>query len=742
MIKTPHSARGGARTGIPQHNPHLREILRRIQRNALYDKQEVIVDCGWYSGIGVREPGDRHYLSQPPDPKRVREWMKTQASDGSWPEIPYTGLRAAEAWTIAPHTHLCWLLALAEAYHHRDSPWRRNPRLLKTILRAFDFWCLWDFQPASWWWLMIGIPRWLYKITALMEPHLTPASRQKALEIIARADGPTPWGLSLRGTAQNQIWAAENVLALGCLENDPQKVRRAVDLIAGEIAVRPGWGEGLQADFSFHQHGNTLYSGGYGFYFAVDAPRLALLLHDTPYAFPPLLLDTIARYLLDHQQWLVRGLNYAYPVVGREIARPGKNAWLLPAACRTLAQLPLPPHTLAALHHFTERMAGRPDDLNKPRFAGNRLFWRSDFMAHQRPDFHASVKLHSRRLLNTDVPCNQEGLQNHHLSDGAFCLMRHGREYADLFPAWNWRRIPGTTTLQLRPPLDPHTPIPTAGRRDFAGGASDGIVGCLGYDFAAGADPRGPDQIRARKSWFFFGAEIVALGAGISASTPEPVLTTLNQCRGIGPVLLGDGRRHTSIRRGPFRSERLKWIHHDQVAYLLLQPAVVEGSIGPVAGDWNRINGQIPSRPVRDRLFDLGIPHGIRPRQARYAYLILPGCTPDQADLAAQSRPVEILANTPRLQAIRHRERGIIQAVFYRAGVLRHAEGWSLQVDRPCALILHPDGRGNGRLTVGAPDHSSGKIRIQLRFFGYEKSLRLTLPDGNLAGRSVTRILP
>ena len=472
-----------------ERDPHLALILKRLRHEALYNKQEVIVDCSWYTGVGIHENSDRHYLSQPADPKRVSQWISTQLADGSWPDIPYWPQKKDSPWWVtAPQTHICWLLALSEAWHHRDSPHRSNAELLQTIVRGLEFWCLHDFSTLGWWWTQIGLPRWLCRIIALMEQSLPQAVITKSLEIIGRADGPTPWGKSLVGTAQNQVWAAENVFILACLENNPNRARSAVDIIINEITVRPDWGEGLQADYSFQQHGNTLYSGGYGYYFAVDIPRLAHLVHNTPYALPQAALNHITRYLLDHQRLITRSTNYAYTAVGRLIARQGDTAWLLPNAYRALARLPLttPLQTLAA-----NTAAALDGDVTaaKHAFYGNSCFWRSDFMAHQHPDYHASVKLHSDRLLNNDVPCNDEGLQSHHLSDGAFCLMRHGREYANLFPAWKWHRIPGTTAIQLRSRLTTATPIPTAGRRPFAGGVSNGTTGCIGYDFATAADP-------------------------------------------------------------------------------------------------------------------------------------------------------------------------------------------------------------------------------------------------------------
>lgn len=72
-----------------ERDPHLALILKRLRHEALYNKQEVIVDCSWYTGVGIHENSDRHYLSQPADPKRVSQWISTQLADGSWPDIPY-----------------------------------------------------------------------------------------------------------------------------------------------------------------------------------------------------------------------------------------------------------------------------------------------------------------------------------------------------------------------------------------------------------------------------------------------------------------------------------------------------------------------------------------------------------------------------------------------------------------------------------------------------------------------------
>ena len=62
-------------------------------------------------------------------------------------------------------------------------------------------------------------------------------------------------------------------------------------------------------------------------------------------------------------------------------------------------------------------VAGQPQ---APPLVGNRHFWRADFMAHHRPGYYASARMHSKRIASTDGPANSEGLLSHHLADGCF----------------------------------------------------------------------------------------------------------------------------------------------------------------------------------------------------------------------------------------------------------------------------------------------------------------------------------
>lgn len=47
-----------------------------------------------------------------------------------------------------------------------------------------------------------------------------------------------------------------------------------------------------------------------------------------------------------------------------------------------------------------------------------------------------------------EVPYNSEGLLNHHWGDGANHISRTGDEYYDVFPTFDYQKIPGATIMQ------------------------------------------------------------------------------------------------------------------------------------------------------------------------------------------------------------------------------------------------------------------------------------------------------
>ena len=89
----------------------------------------------------------------------------------------------------------------------------------------------------------------------------------------------------------------------GLLEEDEGLVRVALDAIFKEVRVTTD-PEGIQPDWSFHQHGPQLYQGNYGAHFMETNAPYVRLLSDTPFAMPTQQVEALARMMVDGTAWI------------------------------------------------------------------------------------------------------------------------------------------------------------------------------------------------------------------------------------------------------------------------------------------------------------------------------------------------------------------------------------------------------------------------------------------------------
>jgi chondroitin AC lyase len=327
---------------------------------------------------------------------------------------------------------------------------------------------------------------------------------------------------------------------------------------------------------------------------------------------------------------------------------------------------------------------------------------------------------------------NSEGLRSHHTADGMQLLYRRGDEYAGIFAVWDWLCIPGATVLQSEETFRGRD---SRGTTSFVGGVSDGEYGVTAMDLIRGS-------LRARKSWFFFDEEVVCLGSGVGCDAPEPVFTTVNQC-----FLRGEVTK--SYDAGMTAPEGFWWVHHDGIGYVLpsRERSRVRLHAGPQTGSWHTINRSYPDEPDTQDVFRMWIDHGKRPDGDTYTYLVVPDREP--ARLESYSWPVEILANRPGLQVVRHRKLGLTCLVFYTPGSAElGSPSHAVHVSEPCILLVR-ERLEDLVLAAASPEHRELELEVELPMplvgEGAEPSasggtrVTLRLPGGPLSGSSVVR---
>ena len=174
----------------------------------------------------------------------------------------------------------------------------------------------------------------------------------------------------------------------------------------------------------------------------------------------------------------------------------------------------------------------------------------------------------------------------------------------------------------------------------------------------------------ANKAWFYFDNEFVCMGAGIVCPTGNPVLTSVNQCLLAGNVAASD--RAQPLAPGEYALDGVRWVEHDSVTYAFPASTPVRVKVGPQTGSWSEISPGSPAPITRD-VFSLWIDHGKNPDGGSYEYTVLPGCK--GADAQKELGHVEVLSNTPALQAVRHNLLNLLEAAFRQPAKLSAGRG-------------------------------------------------------------------
>ena len=337
-------------------------------------------------------------------------------------------------------------------------------------------------------------------------------------------------------------------------------------------------------------------------------------------------------------------------------------------------------------------------------------YWWSSYFVHQRENYFASVRMFSSRQNNVEEPYNEEGLKNHHLADGSNFLSRTGREYIDIFPVWDWQKIPGTTVVQK--PVLPHwNQIVKKGLSEFVGGVSDGDYGAATFDFKSVHDP-----LKARKAWFFFDHEYVCLGAGISSDAEYPVATTVNQCLLNKDVVVKTKNPSQILGKGEHILKNVSWVLHDSVGYFF--PFTVSANINNTAinGNWRQITHQSNAtrEPVKKDVFSLWLDHGKKPVSASYAYIIVPGISSSSLELYSKTKNIVILANSTKIQAVQSKSLNISEVVFYQPGNINLGNNLIIASDSPCILMVKLNGTTIDEIAVSDPTEKLSSLRLSV----------------------------
>ncbi|MEM7366946.1 MAG: polysaccharide lyase family 8 super-sandwich domain-containing protein [Bacteroidota bacterium] len=694
------------------------------------------------------------------DDAEITHLLETIREDGTWPGINYQDVSR----TAFEHRyHYGHMFSLARAYRSPSSAYHNKRQVKQSIAKALKHWAEKDYVADNWWYNQIGTPNALVSVMLLVGDeldkqlvlHIQPMIRRAHID----APGARPGGDRIKIAsieARNQVFLGEW-----------EAFDRIIRVIESEIKFsdwvgasygygfrhmskgfsnRKMGGRGIMHDHSFHHRtdgvNNTL---SYGLGYAAAFVEWARYTQGTSFAFSEAKLEQLIDYFLDGIcKMAVFGKYPDAGVKNRSISRVGA---LRPYGASLAEDLLLiSPYRKDELQEIVAiRKKG-----DKPTLSHASWFWHTEHFTCQRPDWFASIRMYSTRTHNMEQPYNSEGLFNHHRGDGANHISRTGDEYLDIWPVYDYQKIPGATILQ-KPELPSSQQIQQLGLTDFVGAATDGRYGAAAFDFRSPLDP-----LIARKAWFFFDEEYVCLGAGISCKNQKlPVLTTLNQCHLRDAISLSVSGETSILATGEAEYQKVDWVYHDQIGYLFPQAGTVHIKNIPATGSWWRINKQTdsPKDELNLDVFSLWLDHGIRPSDAAYAYIVVPATSIQELEQGSSNNNIRILTNTPELQAVSHKGLGMTQVVFYQAGKIELPDALSLACEMAGVVLLQRLADNQFQLTVSDPNRELGKIVLSIsrrvkpmgenvRTIWDEKKqvsdILIDLPQGQYAGSSVS----
>ncbi len=527
------------------------------------------------------------------------------------------------------------------------------------------------------------------------------------------------------------FWRAASVL------DDPYAWDAATLLQDSHFRYASGRGDGLSSDgiFLFHNaNGRHVHIDGYGmnwFGRVVSGGR-----HGTPWSYTPEQYRRLTELILAYE-WLIYHNTQPFVANGRHNEHAGSTAKIADYANRILNQGKelLRPEDKTALQALLTRIKKNPQiSIN-----GNRFFYRSLLAVHRRPDYYIDVKM------TAPLVGGPESFAGHYpwnmsFGDGVTTLMRSSNEFTKIHrnspnaayasirgnnyhpnnSLWFYRQLPGTTQL------DDELFWPDryrGGQGSAAGGVSDGQLGHCAFHFK-----NHQSGGNAKKFYAFTEDGMAQLITGISKhrdkKAPDDVTlrTTLNQCDATTDVTLIDQNGFTKT--FPLDGEdvnidlpldRRYWITHGGIGYLLLPTGheAGPGKVGTLKLSFAMRNlltlppgepiaapqlEKLKSTPVATeratKIFNLAIDHTPEAKDARAAYFVCMRADQVSAENAQEwlkSPPIEILSNTPKIQATRDTRDGTTNAFFHLAGTLEDSDKQPLiTAATPLAVMWRP----------------------------------------------------
>lgn len=593
------------------------------------------------------------------------ELITSQTPDGTWDDIQLDS-RELGPWGLAEHLYRCHFLAKQALLDPQVSS-------SKAALAGIRFWLKHQFQNKNWWWNQIGVPISLGYAMLGVQEHLNRDDLKRAENIF------TAFKPHDRFTGQNLLWVSKVHLFWAVLNRQTEMASQAMRWMGAELKIT-SFREGIQNDMSFFQHGPLLYSGGYGAQFIADLSEVMTVSNATSYAWPQHAIELLSQLTLEGTAWMVRDHKFDLGCIGREITRADHTNRAFFRACENFSHI-----ESKDLERFTQ--IHQQGNFGS-HVSGNRYFHIATIMTHHRPKLFISSRLHSPNTYAADMPaCGGEGRYAHNMADHSHFFMQDGSEYHNIFPLWDWMKIPGTTAIQNSNSLNSDK-LRRFGQTEVLGGCSNGQNGFTTSIFKK-------DHLKLKKTQFFFEEQMLCLISDVESSEHEQVYTCIDQCHYLSKT--------AKLPSGPTKLRSGESCQHHNLIYRIIE-GEAELSIEKRQGTWNDC-GVGSNELMKGEVFQLGFDHRHQ-TNSEFAYVVQHKDHQGEFQIIKHDSTTHAVAwnlgsNTTGM------------ASFFKPDTLELSPDLKIEIHTPCSLLWE---LSDETLTLQFTDHQSLERTKHMRF--------------------------
>lgn len=636
--------------------------------------------------------------------------LESLQPDGSWSDVDYSSQNRS-GWSAKVHVER--ILILTKAYRLPSSGYFESKEVETAIHKSLQYWIDRKLVSLNWWHNQIGIPKTLGGALILFESKLTPQEKEGALGIMNNAK----FGM----TGQNKVWLAGNVLVRGLLENDLNLVTSARDTIVSEIKI--GDQEGIKYDNSFHQHGAQQQFGNYGAAYISSMSFWSQMFSGTAIGFDQSQLDILSGLINNGYRRILWNGYMDVNALGRQFFRMAQIHKAFSVGFSALM-----------LSEVDKENANKYNDLIKDNFenrgqptslTGLYHFWMSDMTVQRRPLWMASVKMSSDRVIGAEAG-NGDNLKGYYLADGATYTYVDGDEYSNIYPCWDWRKLPGITSYETDTPLKELSWGGYHNSSNFVGNVNNGHFGITAMDFYR-------DGITARKAWIFTDDYVLCLGAAISADNGCVVTTSIEQQVKKGDLFQLRNNAWDKTSLVEFTPQNEVRFFSGNKGYIILEPQKGKAILESRSGKWNDIMSMYPTDMIENKeVFSLWIDHGKDPESSTYKYFILPAKSKEEVKMF-NVEDIQILSNTKDIQAVWLSKENMALIASYIPADIQISKDIHLKSNETGLFLIKQDGK-KLKITFADPTQQLETVKLEIN----KKKYNLNLPKGEKRGTSLS----